>query len=140
MKISGCTIVRNAIKLHYPVVESINSILPICDEFIVNIGDSQDGTHELIKSINSPKIKIIKTTWDLSQGKEVLSYQTNLAISECTGDWVFYLQTDEVIHQEDLTHLYKCMGYQLQNKNIDALRFQWLHFYGSYFRYRIDSG
>ncbi len=140
MKISGFTIVRNAIKYNYPVVESIQSILPICDEFIVNVGDSDDDTLNLIKSIKSPKIKIIQTTWDFSQGKEVLSIQTNLALKECKGDWAFYVQSDEVIHENDLPKLKKVMKESLSDKNIDCLRFLWFHFYGSYFRYRIDLG
>ena len=140
MKVSGFTIVRNAIKFNYPVTESINSILPICDEFIVNVGDSDDDTLNLIKSIKSDKIKIIHSTWDFSKGKEVLSEQTNIALKECTGDWAFYLQTDEVIHEADLPRLKKIMQKYLDDKNVDALRFRWFHFYGSYYRYRIDHG
>src|SRR5665213_914838 len=105
MKISGFTIVRNAVKFNYPVVESICSILPICDEFIVNVGDSDDGTLEMIKSIASPKIKIIETKWDMSQGPTVLSEQTNIALKHCSGQWAFYLQTDEVIHERDLPNI-----------------------------------
>src|SRR3569623_1850563 len=78
MKICGFTIVRNAIQFRYPVLASIESILPICDEFIVNVGDSQDGTLDLIKSIQSPKIRIIETLWDMNEGPTVLSEQTNI--------------------------------------------------------------
>ena len=140
MKVSGFTIVRNAEKFNYPAIESINSILPICDEFIVNIGDGEDDTPQLIKSIGSPKIKIIRNQWDLSQGKEVLSYQTNLALKECRGDWAFYLQSDEVVHEADLGKLRSCMENHLNDSHVDCLRFSWFHFFGSYWRYRIDSG
>ncbi len=140
MKISGFTIVRNAVKFHYPVLEAIKSILPICDEFIVNVGDSEDGTLGLIRSINDPKICIIQTTWDMSQGSSVLSQQTNIALKECRGDWAFYVQSDEVIHEADLPKLKTCMQKYLHAPNIDALRFKWLHFYGSFWRYRIDKG
>jgi len=140
MKISGFTIARNVIKYNYPILASIQSILPICDEFIVNVGDSQDDTLGLIQSIQNPKIRIIQNTWEMSQGKEVLSYQTNLALRECTGDWAFYVQSDEVIHEDDLSKLKKVMQENLHEKDIDALRFRWLHFYGSYYRYRIDAG
>ena len=98
MKVSGFTIARNAVKFNYPILESIRSILPICDEFIVNVGDSEDNTLDLIRSIDSDKIRIIQSVWDLSQKSEVLSRQTNLAIRACTGDCAFYLQSDEVIH------------------------------------------
>ena len=140
MKVSGFTIVRNAISYNYPAVESIKSILPICDEFIVNIGDSEDETLALIESIKSPKIKIIQYSWDFAEGKTVLAHNTNLALKECRGDWAFYLQSDEVIHEDDLPILKKYMENYLPNKNVDALRFRWLHFYGSYYRYRIASG
>ncbi len=140
MKVSGFTIARNAIKFNYPILESIQSILPICDEFIVNVGDSEDGTLDLIKSIKSDKIKIIRNVWDLSQGPEVLSHQTNLALKECTGDWAFYLQSDEVIHDKDLPKLKCMMQSHVDDKGVDVLRLWWFHFYGSYFRYRIDGG
>ena len=140
MKISGFTIVRNAVKFNYPVIASIRSILPICDEFIVNVGDSQDGTLELIRSIGSAKVRIIQHQWDMGLGSEVLSQQTNLALKECTGDWAFYLQSDEVIHERDLAKLKFWMRFYLGQKDVDALRFWWLHFYGSFWRYRIDFG
>lgn len=140
MKISGFTIVRNAVKLQYPVIQSIHSILPICDEFIVNVGDGEDTTLDLIKSIQSPKIKIVQTQWNLAQGPTVLSEQTNIALSHCTGDWAFYLQSDEVIHEADLGKLKRSMKRYLLDSKVDALRFQWFHFYGSYYRYRIDRG
>ena len=140
MKISGFTIVRNAVKFHYPVLESILSILPICDEFIVNVGDSEDGTLALIRSIKNPKIRIIQSQWDMSLGSEVLSLQTNLALKECKGDWAFYLQSDELIHERDLNKLKFLMRFYLNRQEVDVLRFGWFHFYGSFWRYRIDFG
>ena len=140
MKVSGFTIVRNAIKFNYPVLESINSILPVCDEFVINVGDSEDNTLELMQSIRNPKIRIVQNEWDLSEGKNVLAQQTNLALKECSGDWAFYLQSDEVIHEKDLPGLKAVMEKYLDDESVDALRFQWLHFYGSCYRYRIDKG
>lgn len=140
MKISGFTIIRNAVKYNYPVSESIRSVLPVCDEFVVNIGDCEDGTADLIAGIKSDKIRIIQNTWDMSQKSEMLSHQTNLALAACTGDWAFYLQSDEVIHEDDRDKLRNTMRRYKDDSQVDALRFQWLHFYGSYFRYRIDSG
>lgn len=140
MKISGFTIARNVRKYNYPILESIQSILPLCDEFIVNVGDSDDGTLDYIHSLKNNKIRIIENTWDSTLGKEVLSHQTNLALKECRGDWAFYLQSDEVIHEHDLPRLKSLMQSKLKHDHIDALRFRWLHFYGSYHRYRIDRG
>lgn len=140
MKVSGFTIVRNAIKFNYPVVESIKSILPICDEVVVNVGDSEDSTLELIHSIDSPKIKIIQNKWDFSKGEEVLSRETNLALGKCQGDWAFYLQSDEVVHEKDLPVLLRIMRRHLTDPKVDCLRFKWLHFFGSFYRYRVDAG
>jgi len=140
MKVSGFTIVRNAVKYNYPVVESIRSILPICDEFIVNVGESEDETLDLVQSIGSEKVRIIGNEWDMLQRSEVLSYQTNLALDACRGDWAFYLQSDEVVHEDDLGKLKETMLRCQDDPAVDALRFQWLHFYGSYYRYRVDHG
>lgn len=140
MKISGFTIARNAIKFNYPILESIRSILPICDEFIINVGDSEDDTLKLVRSLKSDKVRIIENPWDLSKGAEVLSEQTNLALKECGGDWAFYLQSDEVIHERDLLRLRQLMQRHLSDGRIDALRLRWFHFYGSYYRYRVDRG
>jgi len=140
MKVSGFSIVKNAIKYNYPVKEAILSILPICDEFIVNVGDSEDKTLELIQSIDNPKIKIIKRRWDMSKGERGITEETNFALSECSGDWAFYIQSDEVVHEKDLPILKRYMQKYLNNKQVDGFKFRWFHFYGSYFRYRIDAG
>ncbi|MCB0747493.1 MAG: hypothetical protein KDC90_08515, partial [Ignavibacteriae bacterium] len=66
MKISGFSFVRNGVSLYYPIVESIKSILPIVDEFIIAVGQSKEGddTREKIAKINDPKVKIIDTVWE----------------------------------------------------------------------------
>jgi len=125
-------------KFNYPVLESIRSILPICDEFIVNLGDSEDDTKRMIESLRDPKVKIIETKWE--KMPDVLSYQTNVALAHCKGDWAFYLQSDEVIHEADLPKLKRVMRESLRSPAVEAFRFSWLHFYGSYYRYRIDAG
>ena len=61
MKISGFSFCRNAQKLYYPLAESIRSILPLCDEFVVAVGkgDADDRTRETIEGIGDPKIRIL---------------------------------------------------------------------------------
>lgn len=140
MKVSGFTIVRDAVKFDYPVREAIESILPVCDEFIVNVGASDDGTLELVAAIKDPRIKIFKRTWDMGQGKTVLSQETNWAFAQCRGDWAFYIQADEIVHERDLNTLKRCMQHYLGDETVDALRFEWLHFFGSYYRFRDDDG
>lgn len=104
MKVSGFSFVRNAVKFDYPVVESIQSILTVCDEVVIAVGDCDDGTIELIQSINSDKIKIIPTIWDdsLREGGKVLADETNKAFSNIApdSDWAFYIQADEIVHEQ----------------------------------------
>ena len=135
MRLSGCAIIRNGIKYGYPFVESIKSILPICGEFIVGVGDSEDQTRKLIEDINDPKIRIVDTVWDMKNrtGGTVLSEQTNLVMKECRGNWIFYIQSDEAVHEDDFIKIIPLLE-QLENKKeIDGLAFNYLHFYGSYF-------
>jgi len=142
MKISGFTFVRNAIDLYYPIVESITSILPICDEFVVAAGDSTDGTTELIRGINDPKVKIIETVWDPKQFVRGASnaQQTNVALDACTGDWAFYLQADEVVHEKHLLGLVDRMRECLPDRRVEGLLLDYVHFYGDYDHYQTAHG
>jgi hypothetical protein len=136
MKVTGFTFIRNAIKFDYPVVESITSILPLCDEFIVAVGNSEDGTRQLIEHINSPKIRIIDTSWDdtLRKGGQVLAVETNKAFDAISDDtdWAFYIQGDEVVHEKYLSEIRKSMEQWKENAEVEGLVFNYLHFYGSY--------
>jgi len=134
MKVSGFTFIRNAQALGFPAVESIRSVLPICDEFIVNVGVGDDGTLELIRSLGEPKIKIIETRWnDLMQVRGfVYGQQKTIAHYSCTGDWAFYLEADEVVHEDDLDSIYKSMERHLENPTVETLVFDYLHFYGNH--------
>ncbi len=137
MRISGFTMGRNVIKLYYPIKESILSILPICDEFIVALGkgDADDKTREEILSIESDKIKIIDTEWDITKypdGTE-LAHQTDIAKSFCTGDWLFYIQADEVVHEDDLPKIYNRCKELLNDKEVEGLLFKYRHFWGDYY-------
>ncbi len=142
MKVSGFTIVRNAIKYDYPIVEAIMSILPLCDEIIVCVGKSDDDTLGLIKSIDSSKIKIIETVWDdtLREGGKVLADETNKAFAAISkdSDWAFYIQGDEVIHEKHLPSIKSAMQQYINNKKVDGLLFNYKHFWGSY-NYIADS-
>ncbi|MBL0146717.1 MAG: glycosyltransferase family 2 protein [Chitinophagaceae bacterium] len=136
MKVSGFTFVKNAVKYGYPVVESITSILPIVDEMIICLGDSEDETNELITSISSDKIKIIHSVWDnnLREGGKVLAAETNKAIAATAtdSDWLFYIQADEVLHEQYYTAIVNAMQKYKEDKRVDGLLFNYHHFYGSY--------
>lgn len=136
MKVCGFSFIRNAEKFSYPVIESIKSILPVCDKFIMNVGNSEDRTLELIRSIPSDKIEIIESTWDESTRRngEVLSQETNKAFDRIPDeyDWAFYIQADEVVHEKYHPSIRRSMEEWLDHPEVEALLFRYLHFFGSY--------
>ena len=137
MKVSGFTFLRNGRKLGYPFVESIRSILPIVDEYVVALGPSDDGTEESLRGIGDPKIRIIPTQWnerirnDYSVKGFVYGQQKSIALFNCTGDWAFYLEGDEVVHENDLPKIRAAMEQRLQDERVEALAFDYIHFYGN---------
>ncbi len=136
MKVSGFTFIRNAILYDYPILEAINSILPLCDEVVVAVGKSDDETLALIQNISSPKIRIIETKWDLSlrEGGRVLAEETNKALAETNNDsdWCFYIQGDEVVHEKYHKSIKEGMQKWKDSAQVEGLLFKYLHFYGSY--------
>lgn len=142
MHVTGFTIIRNAIRYDYPVVEAITSILPLCDEFIVCVGNSEDDTLTLIEGIGSPKIRIIHSTWDdtLREGGRVLAVETNKAFDHVSpeSDWAFYIQADEVVHEKYHPAIRAAMRQHVGDLRVEGLLFNYLHFYGSY-KYIGDS-
>ena len=145
MKISGFSFVRNGIKLYFPVVESIKSILPVCDEFIIAVGkgDADDKTRESILAINDPKIRIIDTDWDDYEQKwhgHINAIQTNIALDACEGDWCFYVQADEVVHEKYLPVIRRRCEELLDNRSVEGLLFRYKHFWGDYDHYHNGHG
>ncbi len=134
MTISGFTYIRNGLKLGYPFIESIKSVLSICDEFIIAVGDSDDGSREAILNINSPKIKIIDTVWDSTNrtGGTEMARQSTLALNECKGDWALHIQADEIFHEKDIEKIKENALKYLNDKHVEGFLFPYLHFYGSY--------
>lgn len=142
MKISGFTMVRNATKLYYPVKPAIESILPVVDEFIVALGncDEDDHTEQEIRSIASDKIKIIRTVWDLEKFPNGMEYarQTDIAKESASGDWLFYIQSDEVVHEKYLPLIRRQCEKFLDNKEVEGFLFHYRHFWGDYDHYVLS--
>jgi glycosyltransferase involved in cell wall biosynthesis len=136
MFVSGFTFVRNAIRFDYPIDASIRSILPLVDELVICLGNSEDATEELIRSIGDSKIRIINSVWDdsLRTGGRVLAVETDKALQAVStkADWCIYLQADEVIHQDDYVNIRQAMEKHLSDTQVEGLLFDYLHFYGSY--------
>jgi len=137
MKVSGFTFLRNGQRLGYPFVASIRSILPLVDEFVIALGPCDDDTEKMLREIGDAKIRIIPTRWnenlrsDYSVKGFVYGQQKSIALFNCTGDWAFYLEADEVLHEKDLPKIRAAMEKHLPDERVEALAFDYLHFYGN---------
>ena len=144
MKISGFTMLKNASKLYYPVKQSIMSALPIVDEFIVALGDcdADDSSRAEIESIGSAKVRIIDSPWDIEKYPRGMehAHQTDIARAACSGDWLLYLQADEVLHEEDHEKIAGRCRQLLGDKEVEGLIFNYLHFWGDYGHYHLSHG
>lgn len=141
MLVSGFTFVRNGTILSYPYIESIKSLCSVCDEVVVAVGHSDDDTLEQIKKIFDPKIRIIETTWNEKMTDRGYTYaqQKMVAQFNCTRDWAFYLECDEIIHEKDVSLIRSQMERHLENKDVEALVFDYYHFYGAPNKIAISS-
>jgi hypothetical protein len=144
MKISGFSMARNADKLYYPLKHAIESVLPIVDEFVVAIGkgDEDDRTRDLVASIQSDKVKIIDTVWDIEKYPRGMehAHQTDIAKAHCTGDWLIYLQADEIIHEKYLENIRNACFTYLNDKEVEGFILGYKHFWGDYEHYHRSHG
>jgi glycosyltransferase involved in cell wall biosynthesis len=140
MKVSAFTFIKNGQILGYPFIQSIQSILPIVDEFVINVGQSEDNTLELIQSIGNPKIRIIQSKWNdnMHDRGYVYGQQKMIAQFNCTGDWAFYIEGDEVYHEDDLDKIKASMQAHVDDPDVEALVFDFYHLYGNANSY-LDS-
>jgi len=133
MKVSAFTFIKNGQILGYPFLQSIQSVLDIVDEFVINVGQSEDDTLSMIRSLDNPKIRIIESVWNSSMKDRgyVYGQQKMIAQFNCSGDWAFYIEGDEVYHEKDLEKIRESMKLHLNDSNVEALIFDFYHFYGN---------
>ncbi len=131
--ISGFTFIRNGVELGFPFEASIRSLLPLVDEFVVVVGKSNDDTLSRIHAIGSPKIRVIETIWNerMADRGFVYAQQKMIAQYACTGDWAFYLEGDELVHQAELANIRASVDQHHANPSVEALVFDYFHFYGT---------
>ncbi len=131
--ISGFTFIRNGVDLGFPFEASIRSLLPLVDEFVIAVGLGHDGTLERIRALDDPKIRIIETIWNerMAERGFVYAQQKMIAQYSCTGDWAFYLEGDEVLHEAELDAIRASVDRHHENPSVEALVFDYLHFYGA---------
>ncbi len=132
-QLSGCTIVRAACELDYPVIESLRSLLPLVEEVVVVVHRGDGETRELLRSLDDGRLVVIETDWDAGPrgGGRTLAQQTNVALARCRLPWVLYLQADEVLHEEDYDRIRAAVHRYDRAGGVDALSFRFLHFEGS---------
>ncbi|HMA40421.1 MAG TPA: hypothetical protein VKP10_10105 [Gemmatimonadales bacterium] len=132
MMLSGFTIVRNAIKLDFPIVPAIRSVLEVCDEVVVNVGKSEDETRDLVAGVNDPRVRIIDSEWDFTRKNEMLSQETLKAMAACRGSWGIYIQADEVLHEDGARVLRDRTREWDGDARVEGLLVRYLHFYGGF--------
>lgn len=133
-KITGFTYVRNGFIYGYPFLQSIQSLLPLVDEMIVVVGDSEDGTREAIVDLSTEKIKIIDTIWDqdIRKSGKIFALQSNLGLDSVQSNWAFHIQADEVLHERDYENIKQKIAEADAREDVDGLLFPFLHFWGDY--------
>jgi len=132
--LSGFTIVRDAVKLDFPIVPAIRSVLEVCDEVVVNVGKSEDKTRDLVTSIGDPRIRILDTVWDFTKKNIMLSIETQRAMDACRGTWGIYIQADEVLHEAGARILKEKVTEWDRDEQVEGLLVKYLHFYGGFDR------
>jgi hypothetical protein len=134
MRISGFSFARNAVKLDYPLREALQSILPVVDELVVAVapGDPDDDTRGLVESLDDPRVRIVDAVWDDARRQDIYADLTNVALDACTGDWCLYIQADEALHEDDLPGLRARCEELLDDRRVEGLLFDYLHFFGDY--------
>jgi hypothetical protein len=132
--LSGFTLVRNAVKLDFPIVPAIRSVLAVCDEVVVNVGKSDDDTRDLVAAIGDPRVRIIDSEWDFTRKNLMLSIETQRAMDACRGTWGIYIQADEVLHEDGARILREQVAACDADPRVEGLLVQYLHFYGGFDR------
>jgi len=130
--LSAFTLVRNAVKLNFPIVATIFSVLGVCDEVVVNVGKSDDETREVVAGIGDPRVRIIECEWDMKRGDGMLAVETQRAMNACRGSWGIYIQADEVLHERGVEELAAAIRRHDGDPRVEGLLVRYLHFYGGF--------
>jgi len=130
--LSTSTVVRNALKLNYPLEASILTYYPISDEVLISYDPTtEDGTEAYVKDLarRYSKIKLIPSPWNMENHKDgtEITLQSNVAFEACTSDWLLYVQADEAIHEGD----HEAIKSVLREKDLNGVLFNRRSFMGT---------
>jgi len=134
-KVSVCFVIRNGLLQGYPFWESLSSALPFADEIVISEGFSTDDTYKYIMKfaeMHGDKVRVFRDDWKRHKSGcgEVITKISNIAMSRCDAEWIYYLQADEVIHEENAPFVRNIATYHSHEFN--AVSFPFYHFIDSW--------
>ncbi len=138
--ISGYTTTRNCISQKYPFDKAIESMLGFANEVVVVDGGSSDGTWEFLEEWASkePRLKPYKIERDWDHKRHALfdGQQKSEARSRCTGDFLWQMDSDEIVHED---HYEKIIGL-CKNfpDNVDLVSLPVIEYWGGPEKVRMD--
>lgn len=105
-KISGYTTTYNAVKQQYPFDQCITSMLAFCDEVCIVDGGSDDDTWERLQQMAEDegriKVKQVKRDWRSKRHPVFDGMQKAEARAMCTKDFCWQMDSDEIVHEDDV--------------------------------------
>lgn len=114
--LSACVFIRNTFEGAFCIFESMATLLPLADEFIVMDLGSTDGTYETLLEIAdvNPKVNVVQGEFSKIDAN-VFATLANDLISLCSNQNVLYYQADEIWHE----NLVSLMRQEFDQGNFD---------------------
>ena len=97
ISLSVCVITKNESRF---IEACLRSVRQIAAEIVIVDSGSTDNTLDIARNFNA---RIFSIEW-----QNDYAYARNVAISKCTGDWIFFLDADEYL--ENPAALYKLIN------------------------------
>jgi len=137
MSISVVFVGKNLILNGYPFVESLLSVLPLADEFIISEGYSDDDSLNYLWKFKKKyetrerPIFVYQDEWpDRSYHGEAITYVLERAIQKASKKWVLYLQADEIWHEDMIPYMLDIVS--KDNFEFNSISFPYFHFINSW--------
>lgn len=101
VKISGFILVHLPETYQYPYIECIESWLDFVDELVLVVSDLEDSSKKYFDGLlSNKKIKIVYRNWEKHDWPySRLGQNFNTGFANCTGDIVFKIDLDWVLHE-----------------------------------------